>query len=128
MVKEKIVIYKENMRICTTTESNYKAEIRDVNKIQEWKAFNTYDEVINYCVEYCGKDKNDFIQIGLTKTEKRELAKELLMESLAVAYYKLENDFDYGHISEEEQDEICKYMRQYGESMAKRIGRNYYTL
>lgn len=126
---EKIVIYKNgNGRICTTTVINYNAQVQDANRIKEWNGFNTYKEVINYCVEYCGKDENDFVKIGLTKTEKRELAKELLMDSLAVAYYKLENESEYGHISEEDQEEICNYMRQYGESMAKRIGRNYYTL
>lgn len=128
MAKEKIVIYKENNRICTTTESNYKAEIRDVNKVKEWNDFYTYEDVINYCVEYNIASKEDFKPIRLTKSEKRELAKELLMESLAVAYYKLEDEYNYGHISAEEQEEICKYMQQYGESMTKRIGRNYYTL
>jgi flagellar motor switch protein FliG len=62
----------------------------------------------------------------MTKTEKREIAKELLMEALSLAYYKLENDI-YNHISQEEQEEICEYMRQYGEAMAKRINKKYYT-
>ena len=64
----------------------------------------------------------------MTKSEKRELAKDLLMESLSVAYYKLVDDeYEYGHLTKEESDDICNYMRQYGESMAKRIGRKYYT-
>lgn len=62
----------------------------------------------------------------MTKTEKRELAKDLLIDALSIAYYKLENS-EYSHISEEEQEEICKYMWQYGEAMAKRIDRKYYT-
>ena len=130
MVKEKIVIYKDiDGRICTTVESNYNAEIQDANKIQQWTLYESFEEVIEYCVKYCGKNENDFKPIRPTKSEKREIAKDLLMESLAVAYYKLVDDkYKYGHLTEEETDEICKYMRQYGDSMGKRIGRNYYTL
>lgn len=62
----------------------------------------------------------------MTKTEKKEIAKDLLIEALSIAYYKLENS-EYSHITQEEQEEICKYMHQYGEAMAKRINRKYYT-
>lgn len=62
----------------------------------------------------------------MTKTEKREIAKDLLIDALSIAYYKLENS-EYNHITEEEKEEICKYMWQYGEAMAKRIDRKYYT-
>lgn len=62
----------------------------------------------------------------MTKQKKRELAKDLLIDALSVAYYKLE-DSEYSHMSEEEIEEICGYMRQYGEAMAKRINRKYYT-
>lgn len=57
----------------------------------------------------------------LTKTEMRKIAKDILMDSVGVAYYKLENE-DY---SEEEKDQICQYINQYGESMAKAIGEKY---
>lgn len=60
----------------------------------------------------------------LTKTEMRQIAKDMLIETLAVAYYKLENK-DY---SEEENEQICQYINQYGESMAKAIGEKYFTM
>lgn len=61
----------------------------------------------------------------MTKKEQKEFAKELLIEALSVAYYRLEN---YNNITEDEAIEICKYMQQYGEAMAKRINREYYTV
>lgn len=63
----------------------------------------------------------------MKQKDKKEIAKDLLMESLAVAYYKLENS-EYSHLSEEEQEEICKYIHQYGTAMGKRINRNFYTM
>lgn len=64
----------------------------------------------------------------MTKTEKKEIAKKILMESLSVAYYRLVDDvYTYGKLTDNEIEEICQYINKYGESMAKRIGRNYYT-
>lgn len=60
----------------------------------------------------------------MTKTEMREFAKEKLMESIAVAYYKLEDE----NFSDEENEQICKYLNQYGEAMSKAIGKKYYTM
>lgn len=54
----------------------------------------------------------------------REFAKDILMRSIAVAYYKLENE----NLSEEEEKQITLYINQYGETMAKAIGRRYYTM
>ena len=54
----------------------------------------------------------------MSKTEMRELAKDKLMEAIAVAYYKLE----------EEREQISAYINQYGEAMGKAIHRNYYTM
>ena len=62
----------------------------------------------------------------MNKVEKKELAKDLLMESLSVAYYRLENS-EYNYLSQEEQEEICEYISKYGNAMAKRINRKYYT-
>lgn len=45
----------------------------------------------------------------MTKQKKRELAKDLLIDALSVAYYKLE-DSEYSHMSEEEIEEICGYI------------------
>lgn len=57
----KIVIYSELGTFKTTTEENYKARISDANKIQSWIGFVSAEEIINYCVAYCGKTKEDFI-------------------------------------------------------------------
>lgn len=63
---------------------------------------------------------------NMTKKEKREFAKDILIKALSVAYYTLEIS-DYDNISEEDKDEICKYINQYGDAMAKRIGKKYFT-
>lgn len=60
----------------------------------------------------------------MTKTEMRKIAKEKLMESIATAYYRLENET----FSEEEKKQICQYMNQYDEAMGKTIGKSYYTM
>lgn len=60
----------------------------------------------------------------MTKTEMREKAKDVLMTSIAVAYYRLESE----DLSEEETAQISKYIDQYGKTMAKAIGETYYTM
>lgn len=55
----------------------------------------------------------------------KKIAKDTLLSALSVAYYRIsDNEEDY---TEEEKEEIIKYMNQYGEAMAKRIGKQYYT-
>ena len=65
-------------------------------------------------------------EIEMKKSEQKEFAKDILMEAIACAYYKLYDQCD--EVPEEEKDEINEYIRKYGEAMATRIGRNYYTL
>lgn len=60
----------------------------------------------------------------MSKKEMREFAKDKLMEAIAVTYYKLEDE----KLSEEEEEQISAYINQYGETMAKAIGRRYYTM
>lgn len=60
----------------------------------------------------------------MTKKEMRDFAKDKLMEAIAVAYYKLEDE----NLSEEEDKQIIEYINQYGETMAKAIRRKYYTM
>lgn len=60
----------------------------------------------------------------MTKTEKKQFAKDKLMESIAVAYYKLEDE----NFSDDEVKEITEYINKYGEAMAKAIGTKYYTM
>ena len=60
----------------------------------------------------------------MTKKEMRKMAKNKLLESIAVTYYKLEDE----NLSEEDVEQINKYINQYGEAMAKAIGEKYYTM
>ena len=60
----------------------------------------------------------------MTKKEMRDFAKEKLIESIAVAYYKLEDE----NFTEEEVEQISQYINQYGETMAKAINKRYYTM
>lgn len=60
----------------------------------------------------------------MSKTEMRELAKNKLMEAIAVAYYKLEEE----NLTDEEREQVSAYINQYGEAMGKSIHRNYYTM
>ena len=60
----------------------------------------------------------------MTKKEMRKMAKNKLLESIAVTYYKLEDE----NLSEEEVEQINKYINQYGEAMVKALGERYYTM
>lgn len=60
----------------------------------------------------------------MSKKEMRELAKDTLMEAIAVAYYRLEDE----NLPEEEEKRITSYINQYGKTMASAIGRCYYTM
>lgn len=59
----KIVIYQELGTLKTTTEENYNRRIQNAREIQTWKDFKTAEEIIDYCIKYCGKKKEDFIII-----------------------------------------------------------------
>lgn len=60
----------------------------------------------------------------MNKKKMREFAKDILMRSIATVYYKLEKE----NLSEEEEKQITLYINQYGKTMAKAIGRRYYTM
>lgn len=57
----KIVIYKGMGIYKTTTEENYNKRIQNASQICCWENFETAEEIINYCVKYCGKKAEDFI-------------------------------------------------------------------
>ena len=61
----------------------------------------------------------------MKKSEHKQVAKDILLEAIACAYYKLEEHDD---IPEKEKDEIIEYINKYGQAMATRIGETYYTL
>lgn len=54
----------------------------------------------------------------------KKIAKDTLLSALAAAYYRIADENDY---TEEDKEQIYKYINQYGEAMAKRIGEQYYT-
>lgn len=68
----------------------------------------------------------------ITKTQIKELAKDLIQERFSVMYYVLA-DIDENSISEwakyteEERELISNELDRIATSMLKRIGRNYYT-
>ena len=60
----------------------------------------------------------------MTKTEAKNIAKQTLLDSISVSYYRICDDKEY---TEEEQNLIIDYINKYGESMAKAIGKRYFT-
>lgn len=67
-------------------------------------------------------------QKKLTKTRASEMAKDCLMDALAAAYYRFENNNDFQNLSEEEQELVLQQTDILGAKMAKSIGREYYTV
>ncbi|MBQ5565128.1 MAG: hypothetical protein IIT39_17275 [Clostridia bacterium] len=64
-------------------------------------------------------------EIEMKKSEQKEFAKDILMEAIACAYYKLYDQCD--EVPEEEKDEINEYIRKYGKAMARSIGKEFFT-
>lgn len=62
----------------------------------------------------------------MTRSESKEIAKQILMESLATAYYKLENT-KFQHYSVEEIESIIANINKYGKTMGKAINKEYFT-
>ena len=60
----------------------------------------------------------------MSKSEMREKAKEILRDTIAVAYYKLENE---SGLSDEEIEQIQAYINQYGIAACKAFGKEYIT-
>ncbi len=63
----------------------------------------------------------------ITLTQKKKIAKDIVMRSLAVAYYSLENR-EYDMLSDEEKNDVIKYINMYGTAMGKSIREEYYTV
>ena len=60
------------------------------------------------------------------KKEARAMAKEVVQDAIASAYYKLEGMM-YDHLTDEEKELVIKYVNQYGETACKAFGVRYYT-
>lgn len=63
----------------------------------------------------------------ITATQKKEIAKDIVMSALSMAYYRLENN-EYDILTAEEKEDICKYINMYGVAMGKSIREQYYTV
>ena len=61
----------------------------------------------------------------MKKSEMKAIAKDILLEALACAHYKLEDRDD---VPEEKRDEVIEYINKYGQLMAARIGETYYIM
>ena len=72
----------------------------------------------------------------MTKTEQREMAKNILMAQLATAHYQLENldnlelytDVSQDEITQKDLNQAYEYLRWYGKRMAKAIGEEFYQV
>ena len=56
------VIWKEE-GYKMTTEENYNAYIRNERKVSDWSAFNSADEIIEYCVKWFGGKAEDYKEV-----------------------------------------------------------------
>ena len=62
-MNNKTVLYKEFGEIKSTSEDNYNARIQNSFKITTWKDFESFEQVIDYCIRYCKSSKENFIVI-----------------------------------------------------------------
>lgn len=59
----------------------------------------------------------------MKKSEAKEIARDILQDALAVAYYKIDED----KYSDDEQDLISEYLEKEAERLVKLINREYIT-
>lgn len=65
---------------------------------------------------------------NMKKSELRKVAKQVITDALAVAYYKVVDEPDSYELSEDEANEVVKYMGDYCRSICKQLGTTYYTM
>ena len=56
-----LVIYKNLKGLAVTDLQNYRAQIRDLRKVQDCSAFESPEEVIAYYVKWFGSSEDDFL-------------------------------------------------------------------
>lgn len=61
MLRDKVVIYKVNGVLYTTTEKNYSARIQNARLIHKMDGFNSPQEIIEYYNKYFGTTADNFI-------------------------------------------------------------------
>ncbi len=71
----------------------------------------------------------------MTKAEQKQVAKNILLSQLAIAYYQTDNlelymdrDVKASDLTEENFNAIYEYIKEYGEKMAKAIGYKFYQV
>ncbi len=60
-----------------------------------------------------------------TKRELRELAKALLVKTTEIAIYQIGDEPERYDLSEEEEQQVLKYIEQYATAMCKAIGKEF---
>ena len=79
-------------------------------------------------VVYYNQDKGKGKEIiKMTNRQAREIAKDILQDTIGVAYYKLNESFKYEDLTEEEKDMINCFLTQYAISACKAFRRDYIT-
>lgn len=64
----------------------------------------------------------------MTRTELKQRAKQILLDSIASAYYVIaDGGYASDDLTEEEKEQVYELIRKYGTAMAKSIGGTYYT-
>ena len=63
----------------------------------------------------------------ITATQKKEIAKDIVMSALSMAYYRLQNN-EYDILTDKEKKDVCRYINMYGVAMGKSIREQYYTV
>lgn len=64
----------------------------------------------------------------ITKTIAKDIAKDILIDGLAKAYYQLVDSNLEDLLGENEKNLIYNYIDKYGNTMAKSINKEYYTI
>lgn len=64
----------------------------------------------------------------MLKSEAKEIARNILQDSIAQAGYKLYEDEDYEYYSEDEKNLINQYLKREGSRACKAIKREFYTM
>ena len=71
----------------------------------------------------------------MTKTEQKEIAKNIMMSQIAIAHYQIDDLELYmdrrvkaDDLTEKNLNAIYKYIKEYGEKMAEAIGLEFYQV
>lgn len=63
-----------------------------------------------------------------TKRQLKEIAKERLVDALAIAYYALDENEAFICLDADEKQQVLVLTHKYGKAMCKAISKEYYTM